>query len=388
MATFNLSRFSRPEMLRKIDRNHLLLFLQPYAEYFSTRGLNLPPPESSNGLDYKALSLALANPDPSANPDLFDALYLVHELSTPEAFDSVQEALQDQEFEEEIPSDLSPADLAIRVYLSNPDILDRVHARQELRRPRSFVYFQSQDQTNGGIKLPGDDQITNIEEELNKGLVRKRRGKTAKVIPFNGGDNLWFLIRRGAVFNRQGIIRNDGESDSLYYRPERYDTVVYNNANNEIRMNVRNSSKWLLELYRCVFGHMLFGNMDYFKGRNKFTLEPLRQDGRACLECGDVDGIENVTLTEYTIFYDPNFNESVTRRADDVFGLLEARQQKFPKGGHLIRAKFKIKFTGAKYPRSVTIKKGNCAGFKIDDDSVAIEQWLTNRGFITEIANA
>jgi len=96
----------------------------------------------------------------------------------------------------------------------------------------------------------------------------------------------------------------------------------------------------------------------------------------------------NVTLTEYTIFYDPNFNESVTRRADDVFGLLEARQQKFPKGGNLIQAKFKIKFTGAKYPRSFTIKKGNCAGFKIDDDSVALEQWLTNRGFITEIANA
>lgn len=388
MATFNLRRFSQPEILRKIDRNHLLLFLQPYAEYFSTRGLKIPSPESSNGLDYKALSLALANPDPSANPDLFDALFLVHELSTSEAFDAVQEALQDQEFEEEIPSDLSPADLAIRVYHSNPDILDRVHARQELRRPRSFVYFQSKAQINGGIKLPGDDQIANIEEELNKGLIRKRRGKTAKVIPFNGGDNMWFLIRRGAAFNRQGIIRNDGESDSLYYRPERYDTVVYNNANNEIRMNVRNSSKWLLELYRCVFGHMLFGHMDYFEGKNKFTLEPLRQDGKACLECGDVDGIDKVTLTEYTILYDSNFDEYVTRHADDIFGLLSLRNRQFPNGGLLVRAKFKIKFSGAKYPRSVTIKKGNCAGFKIDDDSVALEQWLTNRGFITEIENA
>ncbi len=388
MSTFSLRRFSRPEMLRKIDRKHLISFLQPHENYFKAHGIDLPSTDTANGLDYEELSLALANPDPSANPDLFDALFLLHELSSSEAFDAIQEALQDQEFKEEIPSDLSPADLAIRVYLSNPDILDRVHARQELRRPRSFIYFQSQAQTNGGIKLPGDDQIASIEEELNKGLIRKRRGKTAKVIPFNGGDNMWFLIRRGAAFSRQGIIRNDGESDSLYYRPERYDTVVYNNANNEIRMNVRNSSKWLLELYRCIFGHMLFGNMDYFEGKNKFTLEPLRQDGKASLECGDVDGIDNVTLTEYTIFYDPNFNESVTRRADDVFGLLEARQQKFPKGGNLIRAKFKIKFTGTKYPRSVTIKKGNCAGFKIDDDSVALEQWLTNRGFITEIENA
>jgi hypothetical protein len=65
---------------------------------------------------------------------------------------------------------------------------------------------------------------------------------------------MWFLVRRGAALNRQGIIGNDGRSDSLYYRPERYDTVVYNPDKNEIRMNVRNNSKWLLELYRCVFG--------------------------------------------------------------------------------------------------------------------------------------
>ena len=388
MPTFNLRRFSRPEMLRKIDREHLLLFLHPHSEYFSRRGLELPSPESSHDLDYKALSMALANPDPTANPELFDALFLVHELSTSEAFDEVQEAIKDQKIDEEIPSDLSPADLAIRVFLMNPDILDRVHARQELRRPRTFVYFQAQGKTNGGIDFPGDDQIMTIEEALNTGFVRKRRGKTAKVIPFNGDDNMWFLIRRGAVLNRQGIIRNDGESDSLYYRPERYDTVVYNPDNNEIRMNVRNNSKWLLELYRCVFGYQLFGNMNYFEGKNKFTLEPLRQDGKVSLECGDVDGIDKVTLTEYTILYDPNFNESVTRRADDIFGLLGARNHEFPKGGNLVKAKFKIKFSGSKNPRSVTIKKGNCAGFKIDDDSLVLEQWLTNRGFISEIENA
>jgi hypothetical protein len=142
MTTFNLRRFSKPEMLRKIDRNHLISFLQPHAKYFSTRGVDLPSPDAANGLDYDALSMALANPDPSTNPELFDALFLVHELSTPEAFDAVQEAIQGHEFEGKIPSELNPADLAIRVYLLDADILDRVHARQELRRSRSFVYFQ------------------------------------------------------------------------------------------------------------------------------------------------------------------------------------------------------------------------------------------------------
>jgi hypothetical protein len=388
MSTFNLRRFSKPEMLRKIDRNHLILFLQPHAKYFSTRGVDLPSPDAANDLDYDALSMALANPDPSTSPELFDALFLVHELSTPEAFDAVQEAIQDHEFEGKIPSELSPTDLAIRVYLLDADILDRVHARQELRRSRSFVYFQSLAQSNGGIDFPKQEQIKTIEATLNNEFDRKRRGKTAKVIPFNGDGNMWFLVRRGAALNRQGIIADDGRSDSLYYRPERYDTVVYNQDKNEIRMNVRNNSKWLLELYRCVFGAQLFGNTDYFKGKNKFTLEPLRQDGKACLECMDVDGIDHVVLTDYTILYNPNFNESVTCHADDVFGMLEASGRKFPRGGSLVRAKFKIKFSDVKSPRSVTINRGNRAGFKVDEDSVVLEQWLTNRGFITEAENA
>ena len=388
MSTFNLRRFSRPEMLRKIDRKHLILFLQPHATYFSARGIDLPSPDAANGLDYGALSLALANPDPSTNPDLFDALFLIHELSTPEAFDNVQTAIQGHSFEEEIPAEITPADLAIRVYLLNCDILDRVHARQELRRSRSFIYFQSPIPHEAGLEFPEQDKITEIEEALNTGFDRKRRGKTAKVIPFNGDGNMWFLVRRGAALTREGIISDDGGSDSLYYRPERYDTIVYNKDRNEIRINLRNRSKWLLDLYRCVFGAQLFGRIDYFQGKNKFTLEPLREDGEASLECADVDGIDRVTLTEYTIRFDPNFNESVTYRSDDVFALQEANGRSFQSGGCLVRAKFKIKFSDSKKARTVTINRGNRAGFKIDDDSIVLEQWLTNRGFITEIDHA
>ncbi len=64
MATFNLRRFSKPEMLRRIDRKHLIAFLNS-CRLFSARGVELPPVQQENGLDYNALSHILLTPDGS-----------------------------------------------------------------------------------------------------------------------------------------------------------------------------------------------------------------------------------------------------------------------------------------------------------------------------------
>lgn len=79
MATFNLRRFSKPGMLRRIDPEHLIAFLEPYADYFSNRGVDLPSTDNGDELDYKALSQALLNPNASTPDDLAEALYYVNE---------------------------------------------------------------------------------------------------------------------------------------------------------------------------------------------------------------------------------------------------------------------------------------------------------------------
>ena len=83
MATFNLRRFSKPEMLRRIDRKHLIAFLEPHAAYFSARGVELPPVQQEDGLDYNALSHLLLTPDSTTPDDLAEALFYVNEVSTP-----------------------------------------------------------------------------------------------------------------------------------------------------------------------------------------------------------------------------------------------------------------------------------------------------------------
>ncbi len=61
-------------------------------------------------------------------------------------------------------------------------------------------------------------------------------------------------------FTRESIIK-DGESKSLFYRPEKYDVLVYSPENGEIRMNAR--SKGEKELYRTKFGLHLFDDSEF-----------------------------------------------------------------------------------------------------------------------------
>ena len=46
MATFRLSHFSSPEIIKAIDRERLVAFLDPHRAFFTARGVALPPPGS------------------------------------------------------------------------------------------------------------------------------------------------------------------------------------------------------------------------------------------------------------------------------------------------------------------------------------------------------
>jgi len=84
MAAFNLRRFSKPGMLRRIDPAHLVAFLEPHADYFSDRSVELPSTDNGDELDYNALSQALLNPNATTPDDLAEALVLCERDIHPE----------------------------------------------------------------------------------------------------------------------------------------------------------------------------------------------------------------------------------------------------------------------------------------------------------------
>jgi hypothetical protein len=379
MATFNLRRFSKPGMLRRIDPEHLIAFLEPYADYFSNRGVELPSTDNGDELDYKALSQALLNPNASTPDDLAEALYYVNEMSTQEGFDSLQEAIADTDLDVVIGKNAAHADLAIQVWIQDQDLVERLHAEQFLFRPRSFEYFRTNNGSVPEFRVPPTETIRAMEAELDEWFAKKRRGKHSKVYVFPKEDYTWFLVRHGKPYARESVIEA-GESSAQYFRPEKFDVIVYNPVHGEIRMNAE--TKGEKELYRTKFGKYFFGDSEFFNGKSKFTLEPLREVGEDSILCDDIDGMEWVRLKEYQIYHGGTQKDVEIRKAEDIFASLRQRERSMPRSGTISRASFLIKFKDSKNARTVKLSSANRAQFKRDDDAEIIEQWMTNRGFI------
>ncbi len=377
MSTFNLRRFSSPEGLKAIKRNHLLSLFSPHAPFFVGRGVVLPPEAAADGIDYEALVQVLMTPDIDTPRTLANALYFIHEMATDEGLDILLP--EAERLEIELGHDPTPADVAVQLWLADHDIIERKHAEQYLRNPRSFAYFQTEADPIPAFREPGELEIKALENELDDWFDKKKRGRGARVFVYRKDGEAWFLVRHGDPFKREGSIES-GESSSVFYRPEKFDVLVYDGSRGEIRMNAR--SKGERELYRKQFGKHLFGDEAFFPGEGKYTLDPLRTDGEASLVCTDVPGLEYVRLKEVHFFWGGANREMEIRKADDVFAAFTARNRQFPAKARISCAKFQVKFTDSKTPRSLTIKPSNIAQYQRDDDAAAIEDWLLKRRFI------
>jgi hypothetical protein len=379
MATLLLRRFSCPETLRHIQPRHLVAFLEPYAEFLASRGIELPEADTNVEIDVEALAKTFVTPDSDTPIELIDALYFVNEMSTLEAMDELLEEAERQGIELAKGAEHTLEDVAVQMWLARRDVLERKHAERHIERARSFEYFQVDDSKRRKLRRPNKSRLARIASDLDDWFDRKRRGRGSRVLMGEKDDGIWFLVRHPEAYRREEALQGS-ESVSIAFRPIKYDVVVFRPLIRELRINARSVGEKLL--YRRVFGRHLFDDDKVFAGTAKYTLEPLRELGADSLAHFDVEGIEWVKLREVQFFREGAPWEIVTRKSDDFFRLLELRKKRFPEAGRMIRASFQVKFRGSKRPRTVVIKPSNIAHFTRDDDSILVEKWLDGRGFI------
>lgn len=386
MASFRLLHFSSPTILRAIDRQRLLAFLQPYQEFLDRRQTSLPSSDSSEELDYEALVGVFMSPQDDTPKELIDALYCVDGMATSRGMDDLLDAAKEAGLVLDTRKDCSPADVAVQVWLKCPELLERKQAEQHLFTPRSFEYFQTNQEPPLPFRLPDEVTIRELESALNVWFEGRNRGPTARVYIFEREDMVWFLVRHGEPFKREESVEGT-EPTSVTYRPLKYDVLVYVPAQGEIRINAQ--SKGEKQLYRREFGRHFFGRDDYFPDGMKYTLAPLRECGSDCLTCVDIEQMEWVRLKELHYDWGGPHGECEIAKASDLFAALEERGRRvIPRTPRLARAVFLVKFRDAKRPRSVTIKPPNVATYMRDGDSDLVEEWLTKRGFLNVCGDA
>lgn len=379
MATYSLNKFAQPEVLKNIQEDRLLQFLSSYSGYLEGRGFKLQ--KNGNGqIDYDLLCRILMQPTEGIPPAMVDALFFVQEVADDEMYDELLEMAKTGNVS--VPADASPADLAVLLWLTDPELIKKPHAEALMLKPKSFKSFQS---VKGKGKKPNisASKISDLESLLDVWFEQHKRGKGCKVLSFDIEDEkkVYFLIRHGMPFKREGKME-DGEAGSVFYRPEFHDVIVYDIEANEIQIFNKSDGKKERAMYLSAFGQVFFNDSDYFPNEDKYTLQPLLDAGVNSLSCLDIDGLAEIRLVGVQLLFRGPFNDRTIFRSKDIFKSFESRKRDFPDYGNLVEASFQVKFESSSKPRTIKIKTPNIASFDRKEDAHVIEQWMRARGFI------
>jgi hypothetical protein len=371
-----LKSFAQPDLLKRIQRDNLRRLLEPHRLFFDMKEFSLPTGDDGE-IEYLALAGVLAQPDEDMPSDLVEALHLIGNFSGDEYFDDLLEMANKADFK--TGSDATTPDLAARLYLHDPQILERKEREVLFERRKNFESYRAAnpEERIATDELPED--LTPLEADLDQYFKSKKQGVGCRVIRKDSAGEVRFLVQHGQPCRREPS-RKGTESTCTFFRPEKTDVVILDVTHNEMRINASNLSA--LRQYRALFGRHLFRNENRFVFAEKYTLDPLKKAGQPSLNCRDIEGIESVRLREIEYGWDGAFDHVEMHRAEDLFKALVILNRVVEKESHIRKAVFKIKLDGEKKPRTVTIKAGNKSGYNRGEEATMIEDWLRARGFV------
>lgn len=365
-----------PSVIKQISRPLLCRFLSRHRRFLARHGVRV----SRNGFDEDGLICVLAAPPRDMPPTLLNALAFVDEMAGPDTFDQLVELAESLGLR--VREHATPADVALRVWLADPSELEARHALHLVRRGKTFRIFRGKG--SGFCPLPPvtRENLMAMETDLNEWFHTLRRGRGTRVYVFERDDAKWFLVRRGEPCVRLGSLET-GQSVPIHYRPERFDLVLYNPRFGSI--GVCCDPPRATDAYCRVLGRYLFRDDEYFKTDlhgHPFSLAPITEQGRACLACSDVDGIDRVRLIELEARGESGQFHTDLCKADDVFRVVEEAHRRLPAPTSFRRGRFAILFSDDPVEQHLTIQLPNIVTMDHGLNIKLIEQWMWLRRFI------
>jgi len=382
MSRKYLPGFDDPSVLREIEDSRLIRLIAPHRAFFAAHGYELP--DDPAALDHEWLAVILLQPQPDTPPELIDALTHIHEVATTRD----AEFLRDRAHEAgvDLPADLrlSPADVAVHLWLERPDVLRRHHAHHVVLRRRSFdTYLASAD---ASLERPPDlaPGIESFGRAVREHYISMDRGHGAYVIPIETERELRLVIPHGAPYCRRGCWR-ESKPSSVGFRPMEFAYAMLDWEHWELHINCKTEKE--RRFFTSGVGQHLLGSQEFFTKEQKFTLNPLRR-GRSALVCSAVPGIRRVRLVALTMTFGGAFGRKREEIADDLMLAFEHDGESIPEHAELVKARFEFEFADSFKPRPVTLARGNRATYTRTSDSALVEQFFEVQQFSRRASRA
>jgi len=388
MAVDNRTCFSSIEELRRFHPASLAGFLRRHKEYAARMGVTVPENPTDENMPWKALPGLFMRRLPDTPMMMLTDMALIAEMATASGHDKLVAEIE--RLKREAPKTLEGLDLtekagmtdhdfAMQVCLEKRDLLEKAHARVVLFKKSSFDYYPAY-----GVEIPPlligeSEDLSKFEKSLDVWFHGNNRGLGTKVLMFPFSEEIWFLVGHGSKPVRIGCLDESGGRVTFFGRPEEYDAVIFRKDFGELR--IRAEAKFH-PMYLLKFGELLLGNGDFFSHRDVFTLEGLRSGNPAAITWGVEDGFEGVRLVE--LGYElPSGRIVIQRSKGCLLHGAEPGEVLVPDNAvRVVRARFGIRFPGARDCRIVRVDAGRCAQYCRDGDSSAVEAWLRKREFM------
>lgn len=383
MATLPLRSITNPDILSGFDAAILRQVLDPFRDFLAGLGFVLPP-DAGVSLDVTSLATALLGAGDTFPAELADALHTIVETGVATQMGAIEVAARRAHLDLGVTdgATITPIDLAARLWLRAPDLLKRIHAEMSIPAIRRFESWHCVGEDIPEFTLPNEEQtVVPWTHDLEQILVDHQFGTGVRIFVCPSGRLVYFLIRHGATVQRVAVHCDDGQVDSLLYRPAVTDVLRYDPASGELGLHLQKSSKWLSEAIRATFSLHLFNRPHLFTGERRHTLAPIRERGREALDCDGIANIESVELTELEISFGELLDYRVIHKATDVFAALETQSLAVtslpePRAAKLV-------FTLANgTTRKVSLRVPNVAVYQREGDDDVIGVFLKERGFI------
>lgn len=381
MAGSNLRKFKNPEVLRKFSFQRLLEMVGRYKGYFDRMQFQIEG-ATEETFDYDRLAEILSNQMfVGEYEELFNGFALVGATSMECFNDVLRTFISRSSYAGELMDTMSTADMALLMYLHNPEELSVLETDYAALKKKSFAMRATRRDIRNLVITPA--QLHNFEEGMNLIFQAKNYGSTARVtLTENDSRELVLLVRHGDSYRRQGIVMNGRKSKTIGFQPESYNTLSINRDTGELRLGIPTSPKWMEDAYCRQLGKSLFNDYDAFSAPRINDLDKIRELSRNILVYHGAAEVKSISLLSIKAFLSGSDGMSAILEADDgdLFRDMERHHFKLSSMGRIIRAKFLVKI--GRSERTIILDASNRSGYDYDDFGMVVDEWLRQVGVI------